>query len=404
MADSQITLTLSDERGPSEQVAVEATRFTIGHSPDNDLAIDDPMLSRRHALIERFDGIVQISDCGSEHGTCVNGKRINGGVVLRNGDMISIGAACNILVSINGSGSERSVAVDRTHTEQFAASGAQSNEIMHRLTTPVIAVASVVLILLVALPLIIFLSKDSRSRSGRIAYSKERQDEDEKKRTPDPVRPDEERTTNGNNDTASKAVTVEEVEKVAVQFIRRISSDDRAYVFPSNAVNALGDIRRRIEQYAQSPAFAGALNSMTSAAQAIAAEARREGIEPGLVISTALAESEGARTPSDQMATARRILPELLSLRKTLGTESADKSLILVAAYKMGGGTKKSHPLLRAMTRAVKNPLTDRNVWYLREHGSLGDEAYGFVVNFLALGVIAENPRRFGVAAPPIAY
>ena len=56
------------------------------------------------------------------------------------------------------------------------------------------------------------------------------------------------------------------------------------------------------------------------------------------------------------------------------------------------------------MTRAVKNPLTDRNVWYLREHGSLDDAAYNFVVNFLALGVIAENPRRFNVAASPIAY
>jgi hypothetical protein len=97
-------------------------------------------------------------------------------------------------------------------------------------------------------------------------------------------------------------------------------------------------------------------------------------------------------------------MPDLLSLRKTLGTESADKSLILVAAYKMGGGTKKSHPLLRTMTRVVKNPLTDRNVWFLRERGSLDDQPYQFVVNFLALGVIAENPRRFGITAPAIAY
>jgi hypothetical protein len=56
------------------------------------------------------------------------------------------------------------------------------------------------------------------------------------------------------------------------------------------------------------------------------------------------------------------------------------------------------------MTRVVKNPLTDRNVWYLREHGGLDDRAYEFVVRFLALGVIGENPRRFGVAAQPVAY
>ena len=394
MAEPQITLTLNDGRG---RVAIESARFTIGHSHDNDLAIDDPGLSRRHALIERFDGIVQISDCGSESGTFVNGKRVNGGAVLRNGDTISIGPACKMLVSISSAGPESSIAEDENRTEQPATSSAQSDSAIPQFATPVIAIASVVLILLIAVPLIIFLNKDS----SRLSYSREPQGEDEKKRTPDLPR---ERNANGNSDAVSKAVTVEEVEKIAVQFMRRISSDDKPYVFPPNAVNALGDISKRVEQYSQSSALVGALNSMATAAQAIAAEARREGIEPGLVISTALAEAEGARTPSDQMATARRILPGLLSLRKTLGTESADKSLILVAAYRMGGGTKKSHPLLRTMTRAVKNPLTDRNVWYLREHGSLDDEAYNFVVNFLALGVIAENPRRFNVAAPPIAY
>jgi len=398
MAEPQITLTLNDGRG---QVAVESARFTIGHSHDNDLAIDDPRMSRRHALIERFDGIVQISDCGSESGTFVNGKRINGGAVLRNGDAISIGPACNMLVSISSAGPESPIAEDKNRAEQPATSSAQSNAFIPQLTTPVIAMASVVLILLIAVPLIIFLNKDSSRRTGRASYSREQQGEGEKKRTPDLPR---ERNANGNSDAVSKAVTVEEVEKIAVQFMRRISSDDKPYVFPPGAVSALGDISKRVERYSQSPALVGALNSMATAAQAIAAEARREGIEPGLVISTALAEAEGARTPSDQMATARRILPGLLSLRKTLGTESADKSLILVAAYRMGGGTKKSHPLLRTMTRAVKNPLTDRNVWYLREHGSLDDEAYNFVVNFLALGVIAENPRRFNVAAPPIAY
>ena len=335
MDEPQITLILNDGR-----VAIESARFTIGHSHDNDLAIDDPGLSRRHALIEKFDGIVQISDCGSESGTFVNGKRINGGVVLRNQDTISIGPACKMLVSIRSAGPEGSAAKDKNRAEQPAASNARSDAIMPQLTTPIIAMASVVLILLIAVPLIIFLNKDSSRRAGRVSYSKEQQGEDEKKRTPDLPRPEGEHTANGNTDAPSKAVTVEEVEKVAVQFMRRISSDDKPYVFPSNAVNALGDISKRVEQYSKSPALVGALNSMTTAAQAIAAEARREGIEPGLVISTALAEAEGAHTPSDQTATARRILPDLLSLRKTFGTESADKSLILVAAYRMGGGTK----------------------------------------------------------------
>lgn len=404
MAESQITLTFSDGRGRFESVAVEAARFTIGCGHDNDLAIDDPGLSRRHAVIERFDGLVQISDCGSEGGTFVNKRRVTGGTVLRNGDTISIGSACKVVVSIRSAGPDNPVASDQTCAEQQSVSNAQPDSIIPRLTTPVIAMASVVAILLIAIPLLIFLSREGRRRAGRASYLKETQGVGEKTRTPDLPRADDVRNAGGNGDSSSKAITVEEVEKVAVQFMRRISSDAKPYVFPPNAVGALGDIGKRVERYAQSPALVGALNSMATAAQAIAAEARREGIEPGLVISITLAEAEGARTPGDQMATARRILPDLLSLRKTLGTESADKSLILVAAHRMGGGTKKSHPLLRTMTRAVKNPLTDRNVWFLREHGSLDDEAYNFVVNFLALGVIAENPRRFNIAASPIAY
>jgi len=399
---SQITLTVSDERGRFERVAVDSTRFTIGSSSDNDLAIDDPNWSRRHALIESFDGLVQLSDCGSESGTFVNGKPVKGGVVLRDGDTISVGSACHIRVSINGARSESSVASDQNQAKQSAASSADSIGFIQRLSTPVIALISVVLILLVAVPLMVFLNKDSGNRAGRMSRSKER--ETENRQTPDPRRPEAEREANPNTDATSKAITIEDIEQIAVQFMRRISSDDKPYVFPSYAVSALGDIKKRVEQYSQSSAIVGALNSMATAAPTIAAAARREGIEPGLVISTALAEAEGARAANDPVASARRILPELLSLRKTLGTESVDKSLILVAAYKMGGGTKKSHPLLRTMTRAVKNPLTDRNVWYLRGHESLGDEAYEFVVNFLALGIISENPRRFGVAAPPISY
>jgi hypothetical protein len=402
MARPQITLTVSDERGRSERVAVESTRFTIGSSSDNDLALDDPTLSRRHALIESFDGLVQLSDCGSESGTFINGKPVKGGVILRDGDMVAIGSACHIRVSINDPRVESSIASNQTRTKQSAALSADSIGFIQRFSTPVIALISVGLILLVAVPFMVFLNKDSGNRTGRVSRSRER--ENENRQAPDPRRPEDEPAANANIDAPSKALTIEDIEKVAVQFMRRISSDDKPYVFPSYAVNALGDIKHRVEQYSQSPAIAGALNSMVTAAPTIAAAARREGIEPGLVISTALAEAEGARAANAPVETARRILPGLLSLRKTLGTESIDKSLILVAAFKMGGGTKKSHPLLRTMTRAVKNPLTDRNVWYLRGHESLDNEAYEFVVNFLALGIISENPRRFGIAAPPISY
>ena len=182
----------------------------------------------------------------------------------------------------------------------------------------------------------------------------------------------------------------------------RISKDDRPYIFPSNSTDALARMRKKIEEYRASPSLAGLLNSLSQRAPEIAMRARREGIEPDLVFYTALAETDGGRKGSDAAAIAREIMPELLSLKAMFGTEMADKSLILVAAYRMGGGTRKSHPLLATMRRLVNNPLTDRNVWHLHEHGGLDAEVYNFVLSFIALGVIAQNPRQYGIAAAPL--
>ncbi|HVF90418.1 MAG TPA: hypothetical protein VNH22_10150, partial [Blastocatellia bacterium] len=113
--------------------------------------------------------------------------------------------------------------------------------------------------------------------------------------------------------------------------------------------------------------------------------------------------TDGGRKSAEPSATALAIMPELLSLKATFGTEMADKSLILVAAYRMGGGTRKSHPLLATMRRLVNNPLRDRNVWYLHERGGLDADVYNFVLSFIALGIIAQNPSQYGIAASPLA-
>jgi pSer/pThr/pTyr-binding forkhead associated (FHA) protein len=398
----RITLTISDELGRAQPVVIAVTRFTIGSDADNDLVIDGTGVSRRHALIENFESIVHLTDCGSETGTFVNDKRINGGAVLCDGDRITIGPARNLRVSLNRPRPESSHAAAKS-AAPLGQSSRQAPAANRRFSTPGIALAAVALILIVAVPLIALLSPDGGRRERRPVSSRDQDKRDEGKPPPGP-RPQDERGQPANGESPPLPLTVEQVEKAAAQFMRRISSDDRPYVFAPYAVNGLEDIKRRVEQLAASPALVGALNSINTAGPAIAAEARREGIEPGLVIFTSLAETEGGRVAGDQMLITRRVLPELLSLKKTLGTESADKSLILVAAYRMGGGTKKSHPLLGTMRRVVRNPLTDRNVWFLREHGGLDDRAYNFVVSFLALGVIAESPRRFGVKAPPVAY
>jgi pSer/pThr/pTyr-binding forkhead associated (FHA) protein len=79
----EITLIIFDNQGRSTEVPVRSVRFTIGRSPDNDLALDDAGLSPRHALIENFDSIARISDCMSQGGTFLNGVPVTGACSLK---------------------------------------------------------------------------------------------------------------------------------------------------------------------------------------------------------------------------------------------------------------------------------------------------------------------------------
>ncbi|MGO9021575.1 MAG: adenylate/guanylate cyclase domain-containing protein [Syntrophobacteraceae bacterium] len=65
---------------------------SVGRSPDNQVQLSDPLVSKQHCLIfaDQNDNY-SIKDLGSRNGTFVNKKRIQGDVSLQNGDEISLG-------------------------------------------------------------------------------------------------------------------------------------------------------------------------------------------------------------------------------------------------------------------------------------------------------------------------
>lgn len=63
--------------------------MTIGRRIDNDIVIESPSISRRHAQIRWRYGRFVIYDLGSRGGTKVNGERVTESV-LHNGDVISL--------------------------------------------------------------------------------------------------------------------------------------------------------------------------------------------------------------------------------------------------------------------------------------------------------------------------
>ena len=68
-------------------------RCTIGRQLDNDLVLEQPALSRHHALIAEDAGGYTVSDLRSRNGTFVNRAVITRPVPLRDGDDIQLGDA-----------------------------------------------------------------------------------------------------------------------------------------------------------------------------------------------------------------------------------------------------------------------------------------------------------------------
>ena len=83
---------LSVRQGPRPNLVFEldADSYTIGREAGNEIVVEDPQVSRRHAQLMRQGTSYVIEDIGSTNGTYVNGKRVTAPVLLANGDMIGL--------------------------------------------------------------------------------------------------------------------------------------------------------------------------------------------------------------------------------------------------------------------------------------------------------------------------
>lgn len=82
--------------GPCSGVRVPLTprRYVVGRSTEADVPVPDRFLSRRHfALDVSADGTVEVSDAGSANGTLVEGRSVEGGEQLGEGEWIAAGAS-----------------------------------------------------------------------------------------------------------------------------------------------------------------------------------------------------------------------------------------------------------------------------------------------------------------------
>ncbi|MCK4839602.1 MAG: FHA domain-containing protein [Desulfobulbaceae bacterium] len=69
----------------------EGKPITIGRTTEADVTLDNPSISREHAVVEHEKGRDYLTDKGSTNGTTVNGKKITKRTHLTANDEIMVG-------------------------------------------------------------------------------------------------------------------------------------------------------------------------------------------------------------------------------------------------------------------------------------------------------------------------
>ena len=86
---------LSFIHGPvaGRRVEMNAEELTVGRSAQNDIVLEDQMVSRLHAILMRRGDVVLVEDLGSHNGTYVNNERVHQIRQLHHGDTITVGSS-----------------------------------------------------------------------------------------------------------------------------------------------------------------------------------------------------------------------------------------------------------------------------------------------------------------------
>jgi serine phosphatase RsbU (regulator of sigma subunit)/pSer/pThr/pTyr-binding forkhead associated (FHA) protein len=83
------------------EIALDRASITIGRSPDQDVVLGDPQVSRQHAAIAREGETLTVTDRNSTRGTYLNGVRLEAPAMLRHGDVLQFGSAAAMKMKVH---------------------------------------------------------------------------------------------------------------------------------------------------------------------------------------------------------------------------------------------------------------------------------------------------------------
>ena len=430
-----LTLRFTAEDGSERAVTVDTERFTIGRHSASDLSIVDSRLSREHAIISRTGNGYVITDAGSSNGTTLNGEEILTESTLRNGDRIGLGGGPILTVEIGDSAAATvSQALDSTPTAtpvepdplpppaQAASASGPGIPVAVFFVAPLLGL----LIIGVAVAALVLFGPGRSSDLGRggddVTYSDSGDDVDDP-----PIRngrvttnsDDTPATTGGPSPTSTSegpaglsgsgspgpqstppATDTTKVEQNGAAFLRRIAQNDpKAFLTTDQA----GRVNTKIKQVSRSSGLADNIASARKNAAQIRSIAVAKRLKPQFLAVAAISSLGSSR--GDVVQTAQRLADVYDKLSTQIGSELADDTLLMVAAYDQGAAG--DYLKMRNMLQDLSNKYPEssraiRSIWFLEKQGKITGTEFDSALGFLAVGVITQNPKDFGVNTEPL--
>jgi predicted component of type VI protein secretion system len=433
----ELWLKFFDENGEPRRVQVDKKRFVVGRHSECDLTIVNPSLSRDHLEITNLDDEFFVSDLRSSNGTKLNGADLNAESSLRDGDVLLLGGEVQIDVEIkqkeiaagasevnaiagaNVSAEIPSTAFVSASTNQGAASSQPETKTSAIPLSFFIIAPLFGLLILAAIGVAAFLfggekksdrgSDDeyvSRRETTPGRSTKEDSDDDDFPAPKPTTKVSPSTTTSGAQDSSTPVPLNSEddkLEKNALSFARRIAVNDTNYVFTKDQ---LREIDSRVKSLKNSSAVRENLKAAAQNSAQFVSLAQSKGLKPQFLAAAALAKLGDQR--GNPLATAQTILPILGDLKISLGNELTDDCLLIIAAYDQGerGEFRGLRTTIEILTKQVKGVSSSelRTIWFLKKQGKISDSEYQFVLRFLAIGTMMQNPKDFGVESPAIVF
>lgn len=435
---TELWLNFNDENDAPKRVLVEGEKFAVGRTPDNDLSIPIGNLSRRHIKIERFADIFILSDAGSSNGTTLNDANLEEPTALKDGDKLNLGGGLEINVELVSDEKKADAAAgqpDGNLPENGAsASAASSAGVSASSDSSSIPLGFFILAPLIGLVLLLFVGivfflpgkKDSPvvKNNSDIVYTSNKDDESTTSDFPqnDDEEPDDSPTpkptntlTSDNSQTSETPEPVEtqstpkpiadseKIEIASASFLRRIAFNDSKALLTGKQIAAISP---KINQFKNSGALAENMKAVKANTAQLEKLASSIDMKPQLLATAVLAKLGNQR--GNVVTTAQTVADVLAKLKVQNSYALADDNLIIIAAYEQGeaGKTLEMRDTVAGLMNKFPkvSPRTVRSIWFLHDNGKLSDSQYEFVLNFLAIGTITQNPKDFNVQSEAIVF